>query len=90
MGFKKLRGVKIPEELQGLIRYTCLTYANQPAEIQEKIDRLCVECGGPYSDAMKEVMCTRKAIGNIAMRYHVSEPTLYRIRKKFYESWRSL
>lgn len=37
MGFKKLRGVKLPEEKQGFIRYTCLTLSEQPKWIQEKV-----------------------------------------------------
>lgn len=81
--------MRIPEEEQGFIRYTCLTYGTQTKEVCEKIDRLCAECGGEYSDALKEVMCSRRSIYQIGLKYHVSERTIYRIRKKFYESWRS-
>jgi len=87
MGFKKLRGVKLPEEVQGLIRYTCLTYGSQPGWIQEKIERLCIRCGGDYSAALKEVMCTHKSITQICIAHHVSESLIYQKRKKFYESW---
>ena len=41
MGFKKLRGVKLPEEKQGFIRYTCLTLSEQPKWIQEKVKYTC-------------------------------------------------
>ena len=90
MGFRKLKGVKLPEEMQGLIRYTCLTYREQPEWIRKKIDRLCSECGGEYCDALKEMMCTRRSIRQISLTSFVSETVLYRLRKKFYESWRSL
>lgn len=89
MGFRKLKGVNLPEDMQGFIRFTCLTYKKQPAETKEKVDRLCKEIGGEYSDALKEVMCTRKTVGSIAYRYHTSDATMYRLRKKFYESWRT-
>ena len=41
MGFRKLRGVRLPEEKQGLIRYICLNYADQPEWMKRKIERLC-------------------------------------------------
>ena len=87
MGFKKLRGVALPEEKQGLIRYSCLTYKEQPRHIQNKIQRLCREVGGAYQAALWEVMCTKDSITAIAIRHSVSEATLYRARKEFYESW---
>ena len=87
VAFKKLRGIALPEERQGMIRFTCLTYADQPKHIQEKIRLLCQEAGGPYGAAVWEVMCTQESIISIAMRHHVSESTLYRARKDFYENW---
>lgn len=87
MGFKKLRGVSLPEEKQGLIRYTCLTYRDQNAHIQKKIRRLCNEHGGLYGAALWEVMCTMESVTSISIRHHVSENTLYNARKAFYESW---
>ena len=87
MGFKKLRGVRLPEEKQGLVRYTCLTCELQPKWIQDKIQRLCDEIGGAYSAALREVMCTKRSITSIAMERYVSERTLYRLREKFYEAW---
>lgn len=87
MGFKKLKGVPLPEEEQGLIRYTCLTWQNQPARTRRKIQRLCVKCGGAYRAALWEVMCTTGSVREIAGKHYVSERTLYDARKKFYEAW---
>lgn len=87
MGFKKLRGVPLPEEKQGLIRYTCLTYTEQPARIQRKIDKLLQEAGKEYADALRLVMLSRESITAISLRYHVSEETLYRLRRAFYVGW---
>lgn len=87
MGFKKLKGVKLPEEKQGLIRYTCLTYDSQPERVQKKIDKLCRECGGVHCAALREVMCSRSSITAISLRHFVGESVLYRMRKKFYERW---
>lgn len=87
MGFKKLRGVALPEEKQGLIRYSCLTYKEQPKHIQNKIQRLCREVGGAYQAALWEVMCSKSSITSIAMAHHVSETVLYELRRRFYERW---
>lgn len=87
MGFKKLRGVNVSRNRQGFIRFACLTYAEQPKKMRDKIDRLLRQCGGPYAAALREVMCSEDGITAIAMRHYVSESTLYRLRKEFYESW---
>ena len=84
---KKLRGVHISENRQKFIRYTCLTYEDQPAALQRKIDKLLAECGGAFEAALREVMCSEESITAIALRHYVSEATLYRARKHFYESW---
>lgn len=87
MGFKKLRGVNVSSNRQGFIRFACLTYAEQPKKMRDKIDRLLRQCGGPYDAALREVMCSEDGITAIALRHFVSESTLYRLRKDFYESW---
>lgn len=87
MGFKKLRGVSLPEEKQGLVRYTCLTYQEQPKWVQEKIQRLCANCGGEHQRALFAVMTTRRSIAEIAAEHNVSESVLYERRKIFYERW---
>lgn len=85
MGFRKLRGVRLPEEKQGLIRYTCLDYATQPDWMKRKISRLCDQYGGEYSRALFEVMTTRRSITDISLDYCVSESVLYERRRLFYE-----
>lgn len=87
MAFKKLRGVNVSRNRQGFIRFTCLTYDEQPKKMRDKIDRLLRQCGGPYDAALREVMCGEDSITAIALRHCVSESTLYRLRKEFYESW---
>lgn len=87
MSFRKLRGVNLPEEKQGYIRYTCLNYNTQPKWVRKKIHRLCDTCGGEYSHALFEVMTTRRSITEIALTHAVSESVIYDRRKAFYEKW---
>lgn len=87
MGFKKLRSVALPEEEQGYIYFTCMTYDRQPPGVRQKIDRLCGSCGGEYADALRALMCDGESITALSMRHYVSESTLLRARRRFYESW---
>lgn len=85
--FKKMRGVKLPYARQGLIRFTCLNYSELAASDRERIDGLCESVGGPYADALFDVMCSPRSIRAIALDRHVSESTLYRLRARFYMDW---
>ena len=87
MGFRKLQGVQLTEEKQGFIRYMCLNEESLPTRMREKIRRHCDTVGGAYTDALWEAMCTNRSIRAIAMDHYISESLLYRLRKKFYESW---
>ncbi len=87
MSFKKLRGVRLPEKKQMLIRSICLNYRDRPQYEQEKIKRLCEKCGGAYSAALFEIMTTEHSVRSVALKYYISENRLYVFRKKFYESW---
>lgn len=87
MAFKKLRGVDLPEEKQGLIRYTCLDWRSQPVWVQEKIRYICEQAAGAYQHALFEVMTTNRSITAIAMEHAISESMLYTMRKSFYERW---
>jgi len=87
--FRKMRGCKKPEKVQGLIFYTCLDYRNQPKHIQQKIDRLCLAAGGQYAAALKEFLlhADRRSPDGIAMEYYCSANTLYAARRRFYNMW---
>ena len=86
-GFRKYRGLKLSEEEQGIIFYTCLSYNTLPEKTKKKIERLCTECGGEHRHALFELVTTRKTVASLARKHYTSESTLYELRKKFYESW---
>ncbi len=87
--FKKRRGIHIPYNKQGLIYFTCVNIDDMPDEVQNKIYNLCHDIGGDaYSEVLfKVVTDSTKSIRSLAMEYHINEMSLYRFRKKFYESW---
>lgn len=85
--FKRLRGVSKSYDEQGAIFFACRNYSRQPKRIQEKIRRLCERAGGEYSDALFHFLTTDISWQRTCMDYYISEATLCRIRRRFYESW---
>jgi hypothetical protein len=60
-----------------------------PDEVHDKIYNLCQDIGGDdYAEVLfKVVTDSSKSIRSLAMEYYVSEMSLYRFRKEFYELW---
>lgn len=87
MTFKKMRGLDVPYRKQGLIRFVCLDFYNQPPDVRRKISDLCASVGGLYSAALFELMTTENSVRSTALKFHCDETTLYRIRRKFYENF---
>ena len=86
--FKKRRGIHIPYNKQGLIYFTCVNIKDMPDDVQQKIIKLCDDVGGIHSDVLYKVVTdSNKSIRSLAIENHISEMSLYRYRKKFYESW---
>ena len=86
--FKKRRGIKLHYNKQGLIYFICVNHKDMPEHIEKKIKRLCEEIGKEHSDVLYEMVTnSSKSIRSLALQYHISEMSLYRYRKKFYENW---
>lgn len=91
MGFKKMRGIKLPYKRQGQIYFTLLNYDSQPAAVRKRIDgKIRGAAGGEavYEAALRRlVLHDGETVKGLSLRYGVSESQLYRLRKKLYESW---
>lgn len=85
--FKKIRSIKLPYRRQGLIYFTCRDYENQPPKVKDKINRMCYEIGGELNAVLFEIMTGEMSVKEAAIKYYINEKALYRMRKKFYESW---
>lgn len=86
--FKKRRGIHIPYNKQGLIYFTCVNIKDMPEHIQQKILNLCEEVGKEHAEVLFQVVTnSNKSIRSLAIEHHISERSLYRYRKKFYEEW---
>lgn len=82
--FRMKTGIPVPYNEQGYIYFVSRMYNALPVAEQEKICRLCRECGGAYSDAVFEFVTTDQGITNISRKYFVGESTLRRKVRKYY------
>lgn len=88
MRFKKLRGVNLPYNKQGLIYFTCMTVKEQPYEVQQKILKLCIEVAEGHYRALYEALTTdSETFDTIARKHFTNEKKLYSLRKRFFEKW---
>lgn len=90
MSFKKMRGVRLDYYRQGLIYFTCANYKIMPEETKDRIKAVCSEVTykrPEYYAPLFALMTERYTVIKIAEQYYMSQETLYRLRKAFYETW---
>lgn len=85
--FKRLPSVKISYDRQGMIFFTCRNYRNLPEREKRWIRALCDRVGGENADALFAFMTTDISWQQTCADFYISERTLVRLRKAFYESW---
>ena len=86
--FRYKRGIDVSYEKQGYIHFCCRRFPELSAERQEAIWRLCRAAGGEHAEALFEFVTTQDTATAICQRHFIASRTsLYRVVKKFYESW---
>lgn len=88
--FRKMHGVKVSHDRQGLLFFTCRNYNDLPEETRSRIDALCDSISGgerAYRAALFDMLTTRDSVVSISMKHAVSQSTLYKLRRRFYEAW---
>ena len=87
MSFRFRPRLGVSYERQGLVYFVSRTYTQQPKRVQEKIERLCRDCGGEHWRALFEFVTTDEGAVSIGLRHHVSEGTLYRAVRGYYRAF---
>lgn len=87
MSFRYKKGIRVPYNEQGRIYFHCLGYDRLTKREKETIQRKCRQVGGEYAEALLEFVTSEKGYTAICMKYHLSQATLYRLVKKFYEGF---
>jgi hypothetical protein len=85
--FRYKRSVNVSYERQGYIYFTSRAYHDLGERRQEKLRELCDRCGGEYSEALLEFVTTDEGALAVCMRHHLSQSTLERVVKKYYEAF---
>lgn len=84
MAFRKLRGVKAGYRRQVLVYALCKNYRTRPPEEKKLIRDNCQAAGGEYAEALFELLTTERSFSDICGSRAVSESTLIRVRRDFY------
>ena len=79
--------MKLKAERQMYIYSVSRLYKELSERNRKTIRELCNECGAEYSAALFEFVTTDTTATALEFKYHLSKPTLYRIVKKYYESF---
>lgn len=86
--FRYKRGINVPYEMQGYIHFCCRRFYDLPTQRQDAIWDLCRKAGGEHTDALFEFVTTQDTATAICQRHFIASRTsLYRVVKRFYESW---
>ena len=87
MGFRYKRGIRVSYKRQGMIYFTLQNFHTLPQGKQEKLRQLCREAAGEYDAALWEYLTTEKGYVGVSMDHNLSQATLFRCVKRFYESF---
>ncbi len=85
--FKFKAGINASYERQGYIYFKSLNYKMLSQKEKSAIDKLCISVGKEYSDALFKFVTTDTTATKICLEYYISKATLYRIVKRYYETF---
>lgn len=79
------RGVPLSRERQWYILGMSLGYKQLPAIQRERIDALCLACGGRNGQALREYVTTEATARAVCTAHYIaSETTLYRAARRYF------
>ena len=87
MGFRYKRGIRVSYKRQGMIFFTLQNVRALPPAKQEKLRQLCREAGGEYDEALWEYLTSEKGYVGVSIDHNLSQATLFRCVKRFYEAF---
>ena len=85
--FRKNRTLKIPYWKQGYIYFVSRKYNDLRFYQQEWIEEHCKEIGGEHWQAIFDYVTTDMSATAICIKYYISESTLHRLVKRYYEEF---
>lgn len=89
--FKYMRSLRMTYAEQGKCFFTCRNYERLDRIEQERIRSICASCGAGDDAKRRAIftfMTTDISFRECCLRYYISDSTLDRLRRKFYELWK--
>lgn len=83
--FRFKPSIQVDYDTQGIIYFTSKLYNRLDPAAQKRILNLCLETGGEYYRALFEFVTTDSGATTVCAKYFLSDSTLRRIVKKYYE-----
>ena len=83
--FRFKKSLNVDYERQGYIYFSSRTYDQLSPSQQKKIVDLCAKAGGEYHAALFEFVTTDAGATAVCMRHHLSQSTLERVVRRYYE-----
>lgn len=85
--FKYRRGIRRSYVEQGRIFFACRNYGKLSRREQQQIEALIHQVGGEYANALREYLLTDAGWVEVCQKWYISDRTLQRVVKRFYEFW---
>lgn len=85
--FRYVKSSRLSYKRQGLVWFQCQNYKRLSKREQEKIRRAAERAGGEHAAAILDYMTTDASWRWVCVNHFISDATLQRIRKKFYEEF---
>lgn len=85
--FRFKRGIDVGYDLQGYIYFYSRLAGELGMAAEQRVLNLCIRCGGEYHRALWEYVTSDRGAVAVCMRHYLSEATLFRLVKRYYEEF---
>lgn len=85
--FRLKRSIDLDYNHQGYVYFLSRCYRDLKPERQIEIMAICSAAGGEHASALFEFVTTDATATAICLKYYISKATLYRVVKRYYESF---
>ena len=85
--FRYKKSIDVSYERQGYIYFASRMYDRLTLRQQQKIVDMCVKAGGEYHAAVFEFVTTDNGAVAVCMKHHLSQSTLERAVRRYYEQF---
>lgn len=85
--FRHKKSIRVSYRQQGHIYFTMLNLHLLPEAKKEKLRDVCKKAAGEYSEALWVYLTTEKGYVAVSQEFHLSQDTLFRLTKRFYETF---